>query len=323
MSFPIQRMRRYRQTTTLRRLFEETRLAPSDFILPLFVAEGLKTPEPISSMQGVMRHSASSLVREAMAAHRLGIQAVLLFGIPKKKDTVAKEAYNPNGVIQKAVKTLKGELPDLAVITDVCACEYTSHGHCGIIAEGDVDNDQTLGLLQKIALSHAQAGADMVAPSDMMDGRIRAIRQTLDQKGFSMTPILSYAAKFATCFYGPFRDAADSAPAFGDRKTYQMPASNAREAMREIQIDIEEGADLVMVKPALMALDIIAKARQRFQLPLWAYHVSGEYSMIKAAGKMGWLNEEAAMAESLLAIKRAGADRIITYWSKEAAKFFK
>lgn len=323
MSFPIQRMRRYRKTKTLRRLFEETRLGPTDFILPLFVAEGLKSPEPISSMQGVMRHSLSSLAREASAAHRLGIQAVLLFGIPKKKDALAKEAYNPSGIIQKAVKLLKRELTELAVITDVCACEYTSHGHCGIISKGDVDNDQTLGLLQKIALSHAQAGADMVAPSDMMDGRIRAIRQALDQKGFSMTPILSYAAKFATCFYGPFRDAADSAPAFGDRKTYQMPASNAREAMREIQLDIEEGADLVMVKPALTALDIIAKARQRFQLPLWAYHVSGEYSMIKAAGKLGWLNEEAAMAESLLAIKRAGADRIITYWSKEAAKFFK
>lgn len=323
MSFPIQRMRRYRKTKTLRRLFEETRLVPSDFILPLFVAENLKTPEPISSMQGVMRHSFSSLVREAMAAHRFGIQAVLLFGIPKNKDKAAKEAFNPNGVIQKAVKILKRELPELAVITDVCACEYTSHGHCGIITQGDVDNDRTLGLLQKIALSHAQAGTDMVAPSDMMDGRIRAIRQALDQKGYSVTPILSYAAKFATCFYGPFRDAADSTPAFGDRKTYQMPASNAREALREIQLDIEEGADLVMVKPALTALDIITRARQRFQLPLWAYHVSGEYSMVKAAGKMGWLNEEAAMAESLLAIKRAGADRIITYWAKEAAKFFK
>lgn len=323
MTFPIQRMRRYRKTPTLRRLFEETRLASSDFILPLFVAEGLKLAESISSMQGVMRHSFSSLVREAAAAHRLGIQAVLLFGIPKKKDVSAKEAYNPNGVIQKTVKLLKKELPDLVVITDVCACEYTSHGHCGIIVKGDVANDPTLGLLQKIALSHAQAGADIVAPSDMMDGRIRAIRQALNQKGFSMTPILSYAAKFATCFYGPFRDAADSAPAFGDRKTYQMPVSNAREAMREIQLDIEEGADLIMIKPALTALDIIIRARKRFALPLWAYHVSGEYSMVKAAGKLGWLNEEAAMAESLLAIKRAGADRIITYWAKEAAKFFK
>lgn len=316
-------MRRYRKTKTLRRLFEETRLSPSDFILPLFIDEGLKTSETISSLPGVLRHNFSSLVREASAAHRLGIPGVLLFGIPKKKDALAKEAYNPRGVVQKAVKLLKNEIPDLAVITDVCACEYTSHGHCGIIAQGDVDNDATLGLLQKIALSHAQAGADMVAPSDMMDGRIRAIRKSLDQKDFSMTPILSYAAKFSTCFYGPFRDAADSAPAFGDRKTYQMPASNAREAMREIQLDIEEGADVVMVKPALTALDIIARAKWRFQLPLWAYHVSGEYAMVKAAGKMGWLNEEAAMAESLLAIKRAGADRIITYWAKEAAKLFK
>ncbi len=323
MPFPTQRMRRYRKTKTLRRLFEETRLVPSDFILPLFTEEGLQSPKPIASMPGVLRHSLSSLAREAAAAHRLGIQGVLLFGIPKKKDAMAKEAHNPNGVIQKAVKLLKREEPELAVITDVCACEYTSHGHCGILHGEDVDNDKTLELLQKIALSHATAGADMVAPSDMMDGRIRAIRQALDQKGFPMTPILSYAAKFSTCFYGPFRDAVDSAPAFGDRKTYQMPASNSREAMREIQLDIEEGADAVMVKPALTALDIITKARWRFQLPLWAYHVSGEYTMVKAAGKMGWLNEETAMAESLLAIKRAGADRIITYWAKEAARLFK
>src|SRR5258708_9140793 len=238
-------------------------------------------------MRGVQRHSFSSLVREASAAHTLGIQAVLLFGIPRKKDPLAKEAYNPQGVIQKAVKLLKREVPTLAVISDVCACEYTSHGHCGIIQDGDVANDPTLELLQKIALSHAQAGADMVAPSDMMDGRISAIRKSLDQRGFSMTPILSYAAKFSTCFYGPFRDAADSAPAFGDRKTYQMPASNTREALREIQLDIEEGADVVMVKPALTALDIITKARYRFLTPLWAYHVSGEYAIAKAPGKLG------------------------------------
>ena len=323
MSFPIQRMRRYRKTKTLRRLFQETRLASSDFILPLFVDEGLKSSESISSMPGVQRHGLSTLAREASSAYKSGIQAVLLFGIPRKKDSQAKEAHNPQGVIQKAVKLLKKETPDLAVITDVCACEYTSHGHCGILDGKDVDNDKTLNLLQKIALSHAQAGADMVAPSDMMDGRIRAIRQALDQKGFPMTPILSYAAKFATGFYGPFRDAADSAPAFGDRKTYQMPASNPREALREIQLDIEEGADVVMVKPALTALDILTRAKQRFLAPLWAYHVSGEYSMVKAAAKLGWLNEESAMAESLLAIKRAGADRIITYWAKEACRFFK
>ncbi len=323
MSFPTQRMRRLRKTKALRRLFEETRLNRSDFILPLFVEEGLKSPELISSMPGVQRHSFGSLAREAASAQALGIPAVLLFGIPSKKDSGALQAYQKNGVIQKAVRLLKKETPDLAVITDVCACEYTSHGHCGIIVKGDVDNDQTLGLLQKIALSHAEAGADMVAPSDMMDGRISAIRKSLDQKGFSMTPILSYAAKFSTCFYGPFRDAADSAPAFGDRKTYQMPASNPREALKEIQLDIEEGADVVMVKPALTALDIITRARQRFLTPLWAYHVSGEYAMVKAAAKLGWLSEEAAMTESLLAIKRAGADRIITYWAKEAAKHFK
>ena len=316
-------MRRLRKTKTLRKLFEETRLGPLDFILPLFVAEDLKSPESIASMPGVQRHSFSSLVREAASAHALGIQAVLLFGIPHKKDSLATEAFKPNGIIQKAVRLLKKEVPSLAVITDVCACEYTSHGHCGIIHKGDVANDPTLGLLQKIALSHAQAGADMVAPSDMMDGRIGAIRKALDRKGFTDTPILSYAAKFSTCFYGPFRDAADSAPSFGDRKTYQMPATNPREALREIQLDIEEGADVVMVKPALTALDIIAKAKLKFFAPLWAYHVSGEYAMIKAGEKMGWLAKDTAMAESLLAIKRAGADRIITYWAKEAAKFFK
>jgi porphobilinogen synthase len=274
-------------------------------------------------MPGVSRHSLSSLIREASAAYSFGIPAVLLFGLPKKKDTHAREAFNPHGVVQKAVRLLKKEVPDLAVITDVCACEYTSNGHCGIVKGKDVDNDRTLELLRKIALSHAQSGADMVAPSDMMDGRIGAIRKALDQKGFSMTPILSYAAKFSTCFYGPFRDAADSTPAFGDRKTYQMQSANVREALREIELDIEEGADVVMVKPALTALDIIAKARQKFLTPLWAYHVSGEYAMVKAAGKLGWLPEEGAMAESLLAIKRAGADRVITYWAKEAARFFK
>ncbi len=323
MPYPIHRMRRYRKNKTLRRLFEETRLGPSDFVLPLFVAEGLPSAQAIPSMPGVQRHSFSSLVREASAARSLGIPAVLLFGLPRKKDAQARQAFNPNGVIQKAVRLLKREAPDLAVITDVCACEYTSHGHCGILAGKEVDNDKTLALLSKIALSHAAAGADMVAPSDMMDGRIAAIRKTLDQNDFSMTPILSYAAKFSTGFYGPFRDAADSAPAFGDRKTYQMPASNPREALREIELDIEEGADAVMVKPALTALDIIVRAKERFLAPLWAYHVSGEYAMIKAAGKLGWLDEEGAMAESLLAIKRAGADRIITYWAKEAAKLFK
>jgi porphobilinogen synthase len=323
MSFPEHRMRRIRRTPTLRRLFEEVRLVPADFVLPLFVEEGLKSPQPVTSMPGVERHTFASLVREARTAHSLGIQAVLLFGLPHRKDAAALQAFKANGVIQKTVRLLKKEIPSLAVITDVCACEYTSHGHCGILEGGEVHNDKTLVLLQKIAVSHASAGADMVAPSDMMDGRIGAIRRALDRSGFTHTPILSYAAKFSTCFYGPFRDAADSAPAFGDRKSYQMPASNPREALREIALDIEEGADAVMVKPALTALDIIARARRRFLAPLWAYHVSGEYSMVKAAAKFKWLDETAAMAESLLAIKRAGADRIITYWAKEAAKTFK
>lgn len=323
MPFPTHRLRRLRKNKALRRLFQETRLGPQDFILPLFVDEALKGSEPVGSMPGVHRHGLSSLVREALSAQKMGIPAVLLFGIPKNKDGRATAAYAKNGVVQKAVRSLKKEAPELVVLTDVCACEYTSHGHCGILSGKDVDNDKTLRLLQKIALSHAEAGADMVAPSDMMDGRVAAIRKGLDRGGFSNTPILSYAAKFATCFYGPFRDAADSAPAFGDRRTYQMPATNAREALREIELDIQEGADAVMVKPALTALDIIARATERFRTPLWAYHVSGEYSMVKAAAKMGWLSEEAAMGESLLAIKRAGADRIVTYWAKEAARYFK
>jgi porphobilinogen synthase len=323
MSFPNQRLRRLRRTKALRLLTQETRLSPSDFILPLFVVEGLKKPEPIISMPGVERHSLDSLVREAASAHSLGIPAVLLFGVPKKKDSTATESYRAEGIVQKAVRRLKKEIPSLVVITDVCACEYTSHGHCGILHKGDVANDPTLALLAKIALSHAQAGSDIVAPSDMMDGRVAAIRRGLDAKGFTQTPILSYAAKFASAFYGPFRDAAESAPAFGDRRSYQMNGANAREALREIAADIEEGADLVMVKPALSALDIITKARQKFNLPLWAYHVSGEYSMIKAAAKMKWLDETAAMMESLTAIRRAGADRVLTYWAKEAAKFLK
>ncbi len=315
-------MRRLRKTKGIRALFQETRLSAADFVLPLFVAEGLKGSEAIESMPGVRRHSLTSLVHEAHQAHTLGIPAVLLFGLPKTKDNQASQAFAKTGIVQKAVRLLKKEIPTLVVITDVCACEYTSHGHCGLLNGKEVDNDSTLGLLQKIALSHADAGADIVAPSDMMDGRVGAIRKALDKSGFPDTLLLSYAAKFSSAFYGPFRDAADSTPAFGDRKSYQMPSTNSREAMKEIMLDLEEGADAVMVKPALTALDIITKAKTRFLAPIWAYHVSGEYSMIKAAGKMGWLNEEAAMAESLLAIKRAGADRIVTYWAKEAAKYF-
>jgi len=322
MSYPTNRMRRMRKTKGIRALFQETRLSASDFVLPLFVVEGLKGSEAIDSMPGVRRHSLTSLIHEAKQAYSLGIPAVLLFGLPKAKDALGTQAYAKAGIVQKAVRLLKKEIPGLVVITDVCACEYTSHGHCGVLNGKEVDNDTTLVLLQNIALSHAEAGADMVAPSDMMDGRVGAIRKALDKDGYNDTLLLSYAAKFASAFYGPFRDAADSTPAFGDRKTYQMPSTNAREAMREIQLDLEEGADAVMVKPALTALDLIARAKHRFLAPVWAYHVSGEYSMIKAAGKLGWLNEEAAMAESLLAIKRAGADRIITYWAKEAAKYF-
>ena len=323
MPFPIQRLRRLRKTKSLRFLTQETRLAPSDFILPLFVAEGLKKPETIDSMPGVLQHSLDSLVREAGLAHSLGVPAVVLFGVPRKKDSLASEAYRPEGIVQKAVRRIKKEIPSLIVITDVCACEYTSHGHCGILEKGEVANDPTLTLLQKIALSHAQAGSDMVAPSDMMDGRVAAIRKILDKNHFKDTPILSYAAKFASVFYGPFRDAAGSSPSFGDRKSYQMNGANIREALREIELDVEEGADLVMVKPALSALDVIAKARARFDLPIWTYQVSGEYSMIKAAAQKKWLDEEGAMVESLTAMKRAGADRILTYWAKEAARFFK
>ena len=323
MSFPTQRMRRLRKTMGLRSLFQETRLTADDFVLPLFVAEGLKAPERIDSMPGVHRHSLSSLVQESQQAFSLGVPAVLLFGLPKSKDVMATQAYAKAGIVQKAVRLLKKEVPGLVVVTDVCACEYTSHGHCGILKGKEVDNDSTLGLLQKIALSHAEAGADIVAPSDMMDGRVGAIRKGLDRQGLDDTLILSYAAKFSSAFYGPFRDAADSAPSFGDRKSYQMPASNAREAMKEIMLDIEEGADAVMVKPALTALDLIVKAKHRFLTPVWAYHVSGEFSMIKAAAKLKWLDGDSAMAESLMAIKRAGADRIVTYWAKEAAKFFR
>jgi porphobilinogen synthase len=304
-------------------LTQETRPVSSDFILPLFVAENLKKPEAIGSMPGVQRHSVDSLIREADLAHSLGIPAVVLFGIPRKKNASASEAYQAEGIIQKTVRRLKKEIPSLVVITDVCACEYTSHGHCGILERGQVANDPTLGLLQKIALSHAQAGSDMVAPSDMMDGRVEAIRKILDKNNFQDTPILSYAAKFASVFYGPFRDAAESTPSFGDRKSYQMNGANVREALREIEMDIEEGADLVMVKPALSALDLIARARKQFKVPIWTYQVSGEYSMIKAAAQKKWLDEEGAMIESLTAMKRAGADRILTYWAKEAARFFK
>jgi porphobilinogen synthase len=320
MYFPVYRPRRLRKNETLRRMVRETKLSPDDFIYPLFVTPGRKVRKEISSMPGVAQLSVDLAVEEAREAHRLGIPAVLLFGIPRKKDLRGTEGYARTGIVQQAIRAIKGEIPDLAVITDVCLCEYTSHGHCGLIVKGEVDNDATLTLLSKMALSHAEAGADMVAPSDMMDGRVKAIRETLDKRGFQNLPIMAYAAKHASGFYGPFREAAESTPQFGDRKSYQMDPANAREAVREAALDVQEGADIIMVKPALPYLDIIRAVREEFDLPVAAYSVSGEYSMIKAACQRGWLEEERVMMEVLTAIKRAGADLIITYFAKDAAR---
>jgi porphobilinogen synthase len=320
MGFPQQRLRRLRQNEPLRRMVRETRLSPADLIYPFFVTIGTDRRDAIPSMPGQYRLSIDLLVKEAAAVKDQGVPAVILFGIPDHKDERGTSAYDPNGVVQQAVRTLKDHVPGLLVITDVCIDEYTSHGHCGIVENGRILNDETLDCLRAMARTHAQAGADMVAPSDMMDGRVAAIRQELDQAGFSDLPIMAYSAKFASCFYAPFRDAADSSPKFGDRQSYQMDPANRREALREIELDVEEGADIVMVKPALPCLDVIAAARARVQLPIAAYQVSGEYSMIKAAARNGWLDETRAMVESLLSIKRAGADLIVTYFAKEAAR---
>jgi porphobilinogen synthase len=324
VTFPIVRMRRLRRTETLRRMVRETTLSVHDFIYPMFVVPGEKQRQEVASMPSVFRVSVDELVRDAEEVAKLGIPAVLLFGIPERKDEWGSEAYDENGIIQRAVRALKRAVPDLVVITDVCLCEYTSHGHCGIVRETpggfEVDNDATLELLAKTAVSQAAAGADIVAPSDMMDGRIKVIREALDENGFAHVPILSYAAKMASAFYGPFREAAESAPKFGDRRSYQMDFANKREALREIALDLEEGADIVMVKPALAYLDIIAAARERFEVPIAAYNVSGEYAMVKAAAKMGWLDEDRIVWEILTAIKRAGADLIITYFAKEVAQ---
>ncbi|MFA0731256.1 MAG: hypothetical protein LKKZDAJK_000032 [Candidatus Fervidibacter sp.] len=324
VAFPIVRMRRLRRTETLRRMVRETTLTVHDLIYPMFVVPGEKRRQEVASMPGVFRVSVDELVRDAEEVARLGIPAVLLFGIPERKDEWGSEAYDENGIIQRAVRALKRAVPDLVVITDVCLCEYTSHGHCGVVRETpngfEVDNDATLKLLAKTAVSQAAAGADIVAPSDMMDGRIKVIREALDENGFAHVLILSYAAKMASAFYGPFREAAESAPKFGDRRSYQMDFANKREALREIALDLEEGADIVMVKPALAYLDIIALARERFEVPIAAYNVSGEYAMVKAAAKMGWLDEERIVWEILTAIKRAGADLIITYFAKEVAQ---
>ncbi|MET0516216.1 MAG: porphobilinogen synthase [Nitrospiraceae bacterium] len=323
MSFPIQRLRRLRHKESFRRMVRETSLSPSDFVYPLFVTEGRDRRDPIASMPGQQRLSIDLLIKEGADVAALGIPAVILFGIPDRKDDRGSSGYDPDGVVQRAVKALKDHVPDLAVITDVCIDEYTSHGHCGLVKDGRVLNDETLECLRAMARTHAEAGADMVAPSDMMDGRVAAIRDELDSAGFPDLPIMAYAAKFASCFYAPFRDAAGSSPKFGDRQTYQMDPANAREALREVELDIAEGADIVMVKPALPYLDVIAAARRLTRLPLAAYQVSGEYSMIKAAAHAGWLDESRAMMESLLAIRRAGADMILSYFAKDAVKLLR
>jgi len=320
MLFPEYRPRRLRQNDAFRRMIRETTLSVDDLILPIFAISGKNIKNPIPSMPGHFQLSIDNLIKTSKKAFELGIPAVMLFGIPDKKDPLATSAYAKNGIVQKAVKSLKDKLPELVVITDVCLCQYTDHGHCGIV-EGDIiDNDATLDLLARTALSHAKAGADMVAPSDMMDGRVAEIRNTLDENGLSNIPIMSYAAKYCSAFYGPFRQAADSAPKFGDRRTYQMDPANSLEAVREVTMDVEEGADIIMVKPALPYLDIICRIRDEIDLPLAAYSVSGEYSMIKAAEKMGWIDGKKVMMETLIAIKRAGADMILTYFAVEAAQ---
>jgi porphobilinogen synthase len=320
MLFPDYRPRRMRQNKAFRRMVRETRLDLSDLIMPLFVVEGRNIKNPIPSMPGQFQHSIDNLVKTAQEVSDLGIPAIILFGLPKSKDPLATQAYAKNGVVQKAIKEIKNKLPELVVITDVCLCEYTDHGHCGIVEGQRIDNDSTLDLLARTAVSHAKAGADMVAPSDMMDGRVTEIRGALDEENLSHIPIMSYAAKYCSAYYGPFREAADSAPQFGDRRTYQMDPANAIEAIRETAMDVEEGADVIMVKPALPYLDIICRVREEFDLPLAAYNVSGEYAMIKAAEQLGWLDGQRVMMESLTAIKRAGADMILTYFAMEAAR---
>ncbi len=320
MYFPQYRPRRLRANETIRRMVRETTLSPDNFIYPMFVTHGKGVRKEISSMPGNYQQSIENLVKDCEEVHGLGIPAVILFGIPEHKDELGTEAYSDDGIVQHAIKAIKNKLPELMVITDVCMCEYTSHGHCGVIKNGNVQNDATLELLAREALSHAKAGADMVAPSDMMDGRVGAIREALDDSGFENTPIMAYAAKYASGFYGPFREAAESTPQFGDRRSYQMDPANGREALREVELDIEEGADIVMVKPALSYLDIISRVKQEFDLPVVAYNVSGEFSMVKAAAKLGWIDGDRVMMEVLTSIKRAGADMILTYHAKEAAK---
>ncbi|HEX3408810.1 MAG TPA: porphobilinogen synthase [Candidatus Binataceae bacterium] len=323
MAFPINRPRRLRRTDTLRRMVRETRLSPDDFIQPWFVCPGRDVKKPIGAMPGVAQMSVDNVVSAARETFAAGVPAVILFGIPPHKDAAGTEAWNDQGEVQRAVRELKERVPGLVVITDVCLCEYTDHGHCGVVRNQDVDNDATLELLVREALSHARAGADIVAPSDMMDGRVGAIRTALDDEGFADVAIMAYSAKFASAFYGPFREAAESAPQFGDRRSYQMDPPNGDEAMREVALDLEEGADIVMVKPALPYLDLIYRVKQEFNVPVAAYNVSGEYSMIRAAGINGWIDEERATLEVLTSIKRAGADMILTYFATTVAKHLK
>jgi porphobilinogen synthase len=323
MDYPKYRPRRLRRNEKIRELIRETTVSPKNLIYPLFVGPGKDRAQPVSSMPGVAQLSVDRAVIECQEVRALGIPAVILFGIPERKDSHGSEAYADAGVVQQAIRAIKEKLSDLLVITDVCLCEYTDHGHCGVVKNGDVDNDATLELLAKEALSHARAGADIVGPSDMMDGRVGAIRRALDQSGFESVAIMAYAAKYASGFYGPFREAAESTPQFGDRRSYQMDPANADEALREVALDIREGADIVMVKPALAYLDVIYRVKQKFGYPVAAYNVSGEYSMIKAAGQNGWVDEARVMVEVLLSIRRAGADMILTYFAKEAARILR
>jgi porphobilinogen synthase len=320
MPFPVHRKRRLRVSESMRRLVRETHLEPSQLLLPLFVCPGEGVRNEISSMPGQCQLSVDELVKECEKTHALGVGGVMLFGIPETKDDTASGAYADDGITQRAVRAVKRAVPELMVITDVCNCEYTSHGHCGKVVDGDVDNDATLEWLAKTSISHARAGADIIAPSDMMDGRVGAIRRELDKAGFQKTPIFAYAAKFASVFYGPFREAAESTPQFGDRRSYQMDPANGREAMHEMELDLEEGADMLMVKPAMPYLDLIRQARDRFPVPIGAYQVSGEFAMIMAAARNGWLDRDRAMMETLTSIRRAGADIILTYFAQDAAR---
>jgi len=317
-SFPVTRLRRFRRTSGLRGLVRETRLSLDDFVMPIFVG-----PVPLANpaLPGLARHSVETVGDEAAELERLGVKAVILFGIPDEKDDEGSGAYDDDGIVQRALRAIRERVPELVLLTDVCLCEYTSHGHCGVLDGDEVDNDESLKLLARTALSHVEAGADAVAPSDMMDGRVAAIREALDDEGRESTPILAYSAKYASAFYGPFREAAESTPSFGDRRGYQMDPANVREALRECELDVDEGADMLMVKPALPCLDVIRAVREEFDLPLAAYNVSGEYAMVKAAAANGWLDERHAAVESLTAIKRAGADVIVSYWTKELARW--